>query len=64
MTSDANAFNLDSYPVIKDIFNGVNRQPIHDKKNQNYYNIYASDYSHMYIRYCDETLALLLSAFC
>lgn len=64
MTGDSNAFNLDSYPVIKDIFNGVNRQPIYDKNNQNYYNIYASDYSHMYIRYCDETLALLLSAFC
>lgn len=56
-------FNLDDYSIVKDIFNGVNGDPISDSKNQNYYNIYKSDYSHQNLRYCDETISNLIAFF-
>lgn len=54
-------FNLDDYDIIKDIYNGVNGDPISNPNNKNFYNVYKSEYSHQNLRYCDETIANLIT---
>lgn len=54
-------YNFESNAIIKEIKNGINRKEISNNENKAYYDIYASDYSHMYIRRCDETIGLILS---
>ncbi len=58
-----NGKNIDfmKYPVVVSIFDGVSRKNLEYSQYRNYYNIYASDYSHQFIRYCDETIALISS---
>lgn len=57
------SFNLDDFDIVKDIFNGVSGDPISNPKNQNYYNVYNSDYSHQNLRYCNETIGYLIANF-
>ncbi len=55
-------FDVFNHPIVADIYNGRFRLNINDTKNQKYYDVYASDYSHMWLRYCNETIGILLSA--
>ena len=59
VTKDPSLKEIDSYPIIKEIFNGVSRSGNEDPSLKNYYDVYARDYSHMYIRYCEETISIL-----
>lgn len=59
VTKDPSLKEIDSYPIIKEIFNGVSRSGNEDPSLKNYYDVYANDYSHMYIRYCEETISIL-----
>lgn len=56
-------FRLNDFDIIQDIYNGVSGDPISNTKNQNYYNVYKSDYSHQNLRYCDETIGFLIPFF-
>ena len=46
--------------IVKTIFEGVNREELTYSSKANYYNIYASEYSHMYIAQCDEVIAIII----
>ena len=54
-------FNIDDYSVVVDIMNGILKKPISDSRNQAHYDVYASDYSHENLRYCDETIGRLIA---
>lgn len=54
-------YNFSDNSIINDITNGIGRKEISNIENKSYYDIYASDYSHMYLRNCDETIGLILS---
>ena len=53
---------LVNYDVAKAIFAGIRREPGNMPAGyESYYNIYADDYSHNYIRYNSETIGYLMS---
>ena len=54
-------YNFSDNSIVNDITNGIGRKEISNIENKSYYDIYASDYSHMYLRNCDETIGLILS---
>ena len=46
--------------IIKSIYQGLNRSSIINENYKNYYDVYASDYSHMYLIQCDNVIATIL----
>lgn len=61
ITNGEFTYNFLDNSIINDIRNGIGRKEISNIENKSYYDIYASDYSHMYLRNCDETIGLILS---
>ncbi|MCI6156074.1 MAG: hypothetical protein SOV57_02025 [Bacilli bacterium] len=55
--------SVDDIGVVKAINAGLNRGNDYESAYQNYYDIYASDYSHMYLPQCDEVIGRLIFEF-
>lgn len=51
--------NENNQTLMNEIVNALSRKPIQNAAYQNIYNILSSDYSHMFIRYCSETISLI-----
>lgn len=49
-----------SSDIVTSILEGAWRDPLTNQSCANFYNIYASDFSHRFITQCDETIATIL----
>ena len=55
--------NVDNYSILIDVYHAMNKQPLSDPENKDYYDLFSSKYSHNNLKFCEEAVGCVLALF-